>query len=328
MLPPLYEKLHITSSVSQVIIAVALMLMGGFLATRITKKLRLPNVTGYIVAGILMGPFCMNLVPKAIIGGMDFIADIALAFIAFGTGEFFRIETLKKSGAKVPIITVMEACLASLMVFGVTYGLLGLELNFSLVLAALASATAPASTMMTIRQTHARGDFVDTLLQVVALDDVVGLVAYSVAVSVALTASVGRFSPLNVLKPLLINGLVFALGSLFGVLLKWLLQKRSTDNRLIVSVALLFAFCGICTLFDVSPLLGCMSMGMVYIMYRRFTSLDNVYHRSFFKLDHLASPLSLGGFLSCSLISFALARPSFAHSGSFSGSITPRTSER
>lgn len=265
MLPPLYEKLHITSSVSQVIIAVALMLMGGFLATRITKKLRLPNVTGYIVAGILMGPFCMNLVPKTIIGGMDFIADIALAFIAFGTGEFFKIETLKKSGAKVPIITVMEACLASLMVFGVTYGLLGLELNFSLVLAALASATAPASTMMTIRQTHARGDFVDTLLQVVALDDVVGLVAYSVAVSVALTASVGRFSPLNVLKPLLINGLVFALGSLFGVLLKWLLQKRSTDNRLIVSVALLFAFCGICTLFDVSPLLGCMSMGMVYI---------------------------------------------------------------
>ena len=100
MLPPLYEKLHITSSVSQVIIAVALMLMGGFLATRITKKLRLPNVTGYIVAGILMGPFCMNLVPKAIIGGMDFIADIALAFIAFGTGEFFRIETLKKKRCK------------------------------------------------------------------------------------------------------------------------------------------------------------------------------------------------------------------------------------
>ena len=265
MLPPLYEKLHITSPVSQVIIAVALMLMGGFLATRLTKRLRLPNVTGYIVAGILMGPFCLDLVPETIIGGMDFIADIALAFIAFSTGEYFRIETLKKSGAKVLVITVLEACLASVAVFAVTYGVLGLELNFSLVLAALASATAPASTMMTIRQTHARGDFVDTLLQVVALDDVVGLVAYSVAISVALTASVGRFSAGNVLKPLLINGLVFALGSLFGVLLKWLLQKRSTDNRLIVSVALLFAFCGICTLFDVSPLLGCMSMGMVYI---------------------------------------------------------------
>ncbi len=265
MLPPLYEKLHITSPVSQVIIAVALMLMGGFLATRLTKRLRLPNVTGYIVAGILMGPFCLNLVPETIIDGMDFIADIALAFIAFSTGEYFRVETLKKSGAKVLVITVLEACLASVAVFAVTYGVLGLELNFSLVLAALASATAPASTMMTIRQTHARGDFVDTLLQVVALDDVVGLVAYSVAISVALTASVGRFSAGNVLNPLLTNGLVFALGSLFGVLLKWLLQKRSTDNRLIVSVALLFAFCGICTLFDVSPLLGCMSMGMVYI---------------------------------------------------------------
>ena len=87
MLPPLYEKLHITSPVSQVIIAVALMLMGGFLATRLTKRLRLPNVTGYIVAGILMGPFCLDLVPETIIGGMDFIADIALAFIAFSTGE-------------------------------------------------------------------------------------------------------------------------------------------------------------------------------------------------------------------------------------------------
>ena len=138
MLPPLYEKLHITSPVSQVIIAVALMLMGGFLATRLTKRLRLPNVTGYIVAGILMGPFCLDLVPETIIGGMDFIADIALAFIAFSTGEYFRIETLKKSGAKVLVITVLEACLASLAVFAVTYGVLGLELNFSLVLAALA----------------------------------------------------------------------------------------------------------------------------------------------------------------------------------------------
>lgn len=125
MLPPLYEKLHITSPVSQVIIAVALMLMGGFLATRLTKRLRLPNVTGYIVAGILMGPFCLNLVPETIIDGMDFIADIALAFIAFSTGEYFRVETLKKSGAKVLVITVLEACLASVAVFAVTYGVLG-----------------------------------------------------------------------------------------------------------------------------------------------------------------------------------------------------------
>ena len=103
---------------------------------------------------------------------MDFIADIALAFIAFSTGEFFKFSTLKKSGPKIVLITVLEALLASVVVFIAAYFVLGLELNFSAVLAALASATAPASTMMTIRQTHARGDFVDTLLEVVALDDV------------------------------------------------------------------------------------------------------------------------------------------------------------
>ena len=265
MLTPFYEALHITDTVSVIIVSIALMLICGFVVTRITKRLRLPNVTAYIVAGILIGPYCLNLVPKGVVSGMDFIADIALAFIAFSTGEFFKFDTLKKSGAKVVVITVFEAVLASVLVFIMSYFVLGLELNFSIVLAALASATAPASTVMTIRQTHARGDFVDTLLQVVALDDVVGLVAYSVAISVALTSATGAFHVASVLKPLAVNVLVFLLGGLFGVFLKLLLHKRSTDNRLIVSVALLFAFCGICAMLDVSPLLGCMSMGMIYI---------------------------------------------------------------
>lgn len=265
MSTPIYNVLHITSSVSVIVISVALMLIAGFIMTRVTKRLRLPNVTAYIVAGILLGPYCFNLIPVAIVEGMSFIADIALAFIAFSTGEFFKFSTLKKSGAKVLVITVMEACLASVLVFAVVYFGLGLELNFSIVLAALASATAPASTVMTIRQTHAKGDFVETLLQVVALDDVVGLLAYSIAISAALASMTGNFQAGNIIRPIVLNVLVFALGGLFGFFLKLLLHKRSTDNRLIVSVALLFAFCGICAVFDVSPLLGCMSMSMVYI---------------------------------------------------------------
>ncbi len=254
-----------SNPVSSIIISVSLMLIGGFAATRITKRLHLPNVTAYIVAGILMGPYCLHLIPDTMIEGTDFIADIALAFIAFGTGEFFRFSTLKKSGGKVLVITVLEACLASVLIFAVTFWGMGLSLHFSVVLAALASATAPASTVMTIRQTHAKGDFVDTLLQVVALDDVVGLVAYSIAISAATASLTGSFHAGDILLPLLVNTSVFLLGGLFGLFLKLLLQKRSTDNRLIVSVAMLFAFCGICALLDVSPLLGCMSMGMVYI---------------------------------------------------------------
>ena len=177
--------------IAAVIISVALMLFFGFAMTRITKLLRLPNVTAYIVAGVLLGPYCLGLVPQRIIDGMDFLSDVALAFIAFSTGEFFKLSVLKKNGWKVVWITVLEATLASVLVFVLTFWVLRLPLSFSVVLAALASATAPASTMMTIRQTGAKGDFVNTLLQVVALDDVVGLVLYSVAISVALAAQSG-----------------------------------------------------------------------------------------------------------------------------------------
>ena len=252
-----------TSPVAGVIISVALMLFSGFAMTRLTKLARLPNVTGYILAGILIGPYVLNLVPQRIIDGTDFLSDIALAFIAFSTGEFFKLSVLKKSGMKVVWITIFEAVLASVFIFILTF----LELAFSIVLSALASATAPASTMMTIRQTGAKGDFVDTLLQVVALDDVVGLVLYSIAISVALASLSGAsgFSFETLGKPVLLNLLVLALGSAFGLFMKLLMpQKRSKDNKLIISVALLFAFCGVCALLDISPLLGCMMMGTVY----------------------------------------------------------------
>ncbi len=223
MINSLYKTFNITSPVAGIIISVALMLITGFAMTRITKRLRLPNVTAYILSGVLLGPYVLNLVPQDIVEGMDFLNDIALAFIAFSTGEFFRFSTLKKNGGKVVVITVLEACLASVIVFIVSFFILGLDINFSLVLGALASATAPASTVMTIRQTHAKGDFVDTLLQVVALDDVVGLVAYSAAISVALANASGHFSAGSVLKPIGLNFLVFAIGCLFGLILKLLL---------------------------------------------------------------------------------------------------------
>lgn len=256
-----------TNSVASAIISIALMLFCGFAMTRLTKRLKLPNVTAYILTGILIGPYCLNLIPGTVIKGMDFLSDIALAFIAFSTGEFFKLSVLKKNGMKVVVITVLEACLASVAVFIAAYCILGVDLVFSIVLAALASATAPASTVMTIRQTNAHGDFVDTLLQVVALDDVVGLIEYSIAISLAVAVSMGssHLGIASIFKPIAVNFGVLLLGSLFGLFLKLILQKRSMDNRLIISVSLLFAFCGICAVLDVSPLLGCMSMGTVYI---------------------------------------------------------------
>ena len=266
----MFQWLHQLGEEAQVasaIISIALMLAGGFLMTRVTKRLRLPNVTAYIVAGILMGPFCFHLVPEQIVQGTAFLPDIALAFIAFSTGEFFRFSTLKKNGAKVIVITVLEACAAALLVFLVSFFVLRLSFAFSIVLGALATATAPASTIMTIRQTGAKGDFVETLLQVVALDDVVGLVLYSMAISLAVASlSAGGFQLSGILLPLGKNLLLLAVGCLFGLLLRLFVYNRhSTDNRLIIAIAILFSYCGICAALDISPLLGCMAMGTVYI---------------------------------------------------------------
>lgn len=133
----LYEKLNATSPVSAVILALAIILLSGFLMTRLTKLLKLPNVTAYIVAGILIGPFCLKAVPQNVIDGSAFVSDIALAFIAFSAGEYFRISSFKGKGKQLVIITVLESLTASALVFILTFFVLRLGAAFSLVLSAL-----------------------------------------------------------------------------------------------------------------------------------------------------------------------------------------------
>ena len=283
------DFLYIGASASGGILTVALMLLFGFGLTRITKLLKLPNVTAYIITGILIGPYCLNLVPDFVAENTAFLPNIALAFIAFSTGQFFRLNALKGNGIKVLIITVLEACVASIFVFIAAYYVLRMDLAFSTVLAALASATAPASTMMTIRQTGAHGDFVNTLLQVVALDDVVGLIAYSIAISIALASGISGagFEFKNIISPILINLASIIIAALLGVFMKILLPpNRSTDNRLIISVAVLFGFCGICEMLGVSPLLGCMFMSTVYI---NITDDDKLFKQ----LNYFSPPILL-----------------------------------
>lgn len=267
MLDTLYGKISTASPGAIIIISVALMIFFGFAMTRITKRLRLPNVTAYIVAGILIGPACLDLIPGEIIEGTDFLSDIALAFIAFSVGEFFKISKLKKNGLKSIIITLIEAALTSILVFSLLRFVLKMSFTLALVLAALASATAPASTIMTIRQTRAKGDLVETLLQVIALDNVVGLLAYSIAISVAISYGTesASFDTGVIIMPIIKNIFAIAVGAVLGLVMKLLISRRSNDNRLIISVGIMFLFCGICAVMDVSPLLGCMMIGAVYI---------------------------------------------------------------
>ena len=267
MLSSIQNVLNSLPQASSIITSLALMMLTGFLMTRITKKLKLPNVTAYLIAGVLLGPHCFKLIPQNIISGLDFLSDVALAFIAFGTGEFFKIDVLKKNGAKVAIITLCETLLTIILVFIVSFYILQLNLAFSIVLAALASATAPASTMMTIRQTNAKGDFVDTLLQVVALDDIFCLIAYSIAIAIAASSISGNPINLSTILILIFSNIgIMILGGAFGFLLHLSLSyKHSDDNRLIIVLAFLLTFCGFCSVLNVSPLLGCILMSMVYV---------------------------------------------------------------
>ena len=266
MLDFLYDRLN-DSQVAVVIISLSIMLMSGFLMTRLTKKLRLPNVTAYILVGIIIGPNLLDLIPERIIDNTAFLADIALAFIAFSTGEFFKLSKLRKNFSSTLVVTLFESITASILVFILCFVIFKLNLPFSLILASLASATASASTLMTIRQTKSKGEFVDTLLLVVALDDIVALISYSVAISISSSLLFGGGMQISsVITPLLLNLIMVALGGIFGWIMSFIINnKRSTDNRLIIAIALILGFCGISAALSISPLLGCMAMACSYI---------------------------------------------------------------
>lgn len=269
LIEKLLDALNMTGEVkatASVIIAIGVILICGFMMTRLTKLLKLPNVTAYIITGIIIGPSVINLIPKEFISSTSFLGDIALAFIAFSVGDFFKIKELKKVGTKVIFITLMEAMMAFVLTFVVCFFLCQLEFSFALVLATLASATSPTSTIMTIKQTESKGKFVNTLLEVIALNNVISLLLYSVAISVCVAlSSGGQVGTMEILWPIINNVICVVIGIIFGFILEFLIPaKRTTDNRLIIVVAIILLFCGICALFGQSPLLGCMAIGIVY----------------------------------------------------------------
>lgn len=279
---------QISNSSARIILSLAVILFSGFLMTRITKKFKLPDVTGYILSGVLIGPYVFQLIPKELIQGMDFVTDIALAYIAFGVGKYFKLSQLKKNGKKIFVITFLEAICAAIFVTLTMIYLFHLSVPFSLLLGAIGSATAPASTIMTIRQYHAKGELVNTILQVVALDDTIALIAFSICAAIAEKMERGgKMEWIVFLLPLFLNLLALVLGAICGFLLKWIItEKRTKEHRLILVNAVIFGLTGCCTLLDVSPLLSCMVMGTVYV-----NMIDN---KNLFKqVNHFTPPIML-----------------------------------
>lgn len=245
----------------------ALMLFSGLLLGRAVKLIKLPNVTGYLIAGLLIGPYILKLVPKETVIEMELISEMALAFIAFSIGAEFKMSYLKKVGMTPIIIAILEALAASVFVTAVL-SVSGFGFEIALLLGAIAAATAPAATVMVVKQYKARGNVTNTLLSVVALDDAAALMVFGFAVAIVNTLqNPGKASVLaSILQPVLeIAGslvLGFVLGVLFTVPLRFF--KKDT-NRIIITTAFVFLGAALAKLIGLSPLLLCMSMSAMLV---------------------------------------------------------------
>ncbi len=269
------------------LIALAVCLVGGLLLSRLTKLLHLPAVTAYLLSGLLLGPFCLGALGIPGLGfqspeqveGLKIVTQTALGFIAFTIGNEFRLSQLKATGAKAITIGILQAVITTAVVDIVLIVLhlcwpSVISLPCAITLGAIASATAPAATLMVIRQYKADGPLTKLLMLVVAIDDAVGLLLFSVSFGIATALSQGQVSVLAVVvEPIVEIALSLGLGSLMGWLLNYVEQFfHSRSKRMTISVAFVLLTVGLSALkFQIGPihcgfslLLVCMMTGTVF----------------------------------------------------------------
>ncbi len=271
----------------QILLSLSVALLAGLFLSRLAKVLQLPAVTAYLVAGVLIGPYILG---RLGVPGLGFISlsdvksysllsDIALGFIAFEIGNEFRLKQLKQIGKQAAVIGIVQAIVTTFIVDAALIGLYfaipdKLSLSAAIVLGAVATATAPAATLMVVKQYKAKGPVTDILLPVVALDDAVGLVVFAISFGIARSLSLGEVNVLSViLEPILEVVLSILLGLIMGLLFTF--SERffhSRSKRLAMSVAFVLLTVALSMLkFDIgevhigfSSLLACMMLGAVF----------------------------------------------------------------
>ena len=266
---------------------ISVAMFAGLMLTRLGNKLRLPDVTAYLVAGVLIGPCVIGALHIPGLGFSSFaelealgaISDVALGFIAFSIGNEFRLSQLRETGKQALVIGILQALVTTLVVDAALLGLhflfpQALSVPAAITLGAIAAATAPAATLMVVRQYKAKGKLTDLLLPIVALDDAVGLVVFAVSFGVARALSSGIVDVYTIV----VNPILEILGSLFlGALAGLGLAKiepffHSNTNRIAMSISFVFLTVALSMLkipaggatIGFSPLLVCMMLGSVF----------------------------------------------------------------
>ncbi len=269
------------------LLSVAIALMAGLLMTRLFKPLKLPSVTAYLIAGVLIGPYCLGALgingvgfgSHAELESLSLISDVALGFIAFSIGNEFRLDELKKTGKQALVIGIIQALAAALIVdvaLVAVHFIMPDKLSIAqaITLGAIATATAPAATLMVVRQYKAKGPLTKLLLPIVALDDAVGLVVFAVSFGVAKTLVSGNLDLISII----VNPLVEIVSSLvLGAVAGWILTQleklfNSNTNRLNLTIGVVLVTASLSMLeFHIGPvqihfsaLLACMMLGTVF----------------------------------------------------------------
>ncbi len=245
-------------------INLALMIFTGMAFGRLVKLIKLPNVTGYLLAGLLLGPSILGIINEDFLKSTSIISDTALGFIAFSIGNEFKISYFKRVGATPIVIATLESLFAVVFVV-IALIIAGQPVPFALVLGSIAAATAPAATIMVIKQYKARGPVTETLLSVVAIDDATALIMYSISIAAATAISGGSTNASSlILKPVIEIGGALVAGALLGFIFLLPLKTFKKDgNRLSLEIAFLFMGLGLSALCGFSSLLLSMAMGAV-----------------------------------------------------------------
>ena len=271
----------------QVLLALSIAMLAGLMMSRLTKKFNLPAVTAYLVAGILIGPYCLGrlgieglgFISTENVESFSLISKVALGFIAFSMGSEFRLEELKKTGRQATVIAIFQALVATLFVDVALFGLHllipeKLPLSCVITLGAIATATAPAATLMVVKQYKADGPLTKILLPIVALDDVVGLIVFAISFGIAKALELGHVDMVSVLVNPIIEVIAsLLLGSIIGFLFHFTEQFfHSRSKRMTISVTYVFLAVALSMLhFEIGPvtigfssLLVCMMMGTIF----------------------------------------------------------------
>lgn len=244
----------------------AILLFCGLIFAKIIRVFKLPDVTGYLIGGLIIGPSVLGLLSVDTVTNLSLISDVALGFIAFSIGGEFKLSYFKRVGITPIVIAVFESFIAVVFVVA---GLLvaGQTLPFSLVLGAIAAATAPAATIMVIRQYRAEGPVTETLLSVVAIDDATALIAFGICVAVAqtLTSTAQVSLGWSIAKPILEILAALGVGAVLGVAFTILLRFfKVASNRMILTIAFVLLSGALANVLNLSALLLTMAMGAVF----------------------------------------------------------------